>query len=404
MSGSVCVETIGSDPPARDGLSVKRIVGSYSCGLDGPLLICIGGLHGNEPAGVLALQRVFRTLEERRPPVRGEIVGVAGNLQALREGRRFLRRDLNRGWSRRTVEAAEHAIEGGDPESVEQRELLTTLRKVLAGTTGLVYVVDLHTTSAESPPFLTLGDTLRNRAFARRIPLPMVLGIEEQIDGAMLEYCNERGAVTVGIEAGQHDAASSVDRHVWSLWSAMIAAGNLDPASIPDVREAQTRLRQAWKGLARVFEVRYRKPVEAGDDFRMQPGFRNFQPVEEGELLAEDHTGPVTAPESGKLFLPLYQDQGDDGFFIVRRISPLWLRASSVLRRLKVDRIAHWLPGVHRRREHPGQLYADRRVARWYTVQIFHLLGFRRRREAGEYVAFSRREYDVERPDRMREI
>ena len=405
MSGTVCAETIESEPPTVGGLSTDRLIGSYAGEADGPLLICVGGLHGNEPAGVLALRRVFRTLEDRSPPLRGEIVGIAGNLRALREGTRYVQRDLNRGWTRRTVETAKSAPEAGeDAETVEQRELLAILREVLARATGAVYVVDLHTTSAESAPFLTLGDTLRNRAFARRIPLPMVLGIEEQIDGAMLEYLNGHGAVTVGIEAGRHDAASSVDRHVWSLWSAMIATGNLDPVSMPDVGEVETRLREAWRGLSRVFEVRHRKPVVDGDGFLMRPGFRNFQPIQEGEQLAEELGGAITAPESGQLFLPRYQEQGDDGFFIVRPVSPFWLRVSAALRRIRADRIAHWLPGVHRKREHPGHLFADRKVARWYAVEIFHLLGFRRRREAGEYVVFRRRKYDFKQPDRLDEV
>lgn len=395
---------VEADVMGMGGLSTSRIIGAYRGSTAGPLLVCIGGLHGNEPSGVLALKRMFRVLEERAPELRGEVVGLAGNLRALREGKRFLQRDLNRGWSRRSVDAARDTDEAADPESVEQTELLSALREILARATGQVYVVDLHTTSAESAPFLTLGDTLRNRAFARRIPLPLVLGIEEQIDGAMLEYLNSHGAITVGIEAGRHDAASSVDRHVWALWSAMLACGNLRTEDLPDVVQVGDQLRQAWQGLSPVFEVRYRKPVEVGDGFVMRPGYRNFQLVTEGEVLAHDHEGPILAPESGQLFLPLYQEQGDDGFFVVRPVSPFWLRVSAGLRRMRVDRIAHFLPGVHRRRERPGRLYADRKVARWYTVEIFHLLGFRRRREAEAYVVFSRRDYDLGEEEHLDEV
>ena len=51
-----------------------------------------------------------------------------------------------------------------------------------------VFVLDLHTTSASGLPFATVGDTLRNRHFAQSLPVTILLGIEEQLEGTMLEY------------------------------------------------------------------------------------------------------------------------------------------------------------------------------------------------------------------------
>jgi succinylglutamate desuccinylase len=93
-------------PSGRIGLESSRVIGRFGTP-PGPRLICLGGLHGNEPAGVLALRRVFRTLHDRTPPFNGHIVGIAGNIGALKAGRRFLKRDLNRGWSPRGMERAE---------------------------------------------------------------------------------------------------------------------------------------------------------------------------------------------------------------------------------------------------------------------------------------------------------
>jgi succinylglutamate desuccinylase len=50
----------------------------------------------------------------------------------------------------------------------------------------------------------------------------------------------------------------------------------------------------------------------------MLPGFRSFQRIEAGEILATDGKGEVRSPETGLLLLPLYQPQGEDGFFLVR--------------------------------------------------------------------------------------
>ncbi|NIP77669.1 MAG: hypothetical protein GWM90_00080, partial [Gemmatimonadetes bacterium] len=41
-----------------------------------------------------------------------------------------------------------------------------------------------------------------------------------------------------------------------------------------------------------------------------------------------------------------------------------------------------------------GAVVVDRRVARWYTVEIFHLLGFRRTVERRHELIMSRRHFD----------
>ena len=80
----------------------------------------------------------------------------------------------------------------------------------------------------------------------------------------------------------------------------------------------------------------------------MKPGYITFQKVRKGEVLADDNGRKVMADESGRMILPLYQALGTDGFFLAREFSPFWLRISSMLRRFQVDRIIHWLPGVHK--------------------------------------------------------
>jgi succinylglutamate desuccinylase len=327
------------------------------------------------------------------PTFRGEVVAIAGNLQALRAGRRFLDRDLNRGWSPRGMQRVE-ASGITSAEDREQIELTELLKTELAGDRSNTRVIDLHTTSADGPPFLTLGDTLRNREFARRLSLPLVLGIEEQIDGALLEVITGSGPITLGIEAGQHEDPVSVDHHERVVWMALIAGGHIDAADVPNAEAIRRTLVAARGDLPTVFEVRYRKPVTGHDGFSMRPGYKNFQPITAGEVVGHDRNGPVLAPESGRIFLPLYQEQGDDGFFVVRDVHPAWLRLSAGLRRLRVSSLARWLPGIHPARRREDALIVDRRVARWLTSDVFHLLGYRRSRVTQGWYVFRRRSHD----------
>lgn len=381
------VRTPDTTGPAR------RIVGRYRGTRPGPLVIFVAGLHGNEPAGVEALERLFRDLRSEVPPCRGEVLGLAGNLAALASGRRYLLSDLNRSWTRRRIAAVR--TEQIDEEQREQFELLELLEQTLRGRESEAIILDLHTTSSDSIPFFTLGDTLRNRNFARKLGLPLVLGIEEQIHGALLEYLNARGPITVGVEGGRHDDPASVDYHEHVLWIALVEAGCLESADVPRYAERVAALVGARGDLPPVFEVRARRAVSSGDGFVMRPGFRNFEAIRAGQPLADDDAGEVLAPEDGRIFLPLYQEQGDDGFFVVRPVRPIWLQLSSVLRHLRLHSLARLLPGVRRSRRRPDTLMVDRRVARWYVIEVFHLLGYRKRREALGYYAFTRRRHDL---------
>jgi succinylglutamate desuccinylase len=258
-----------------------------------------------------------------------------------------------------------------------------------------VYVIDLHTTSGDSPPFGTIGDTIRNRDFALRFPVPIVLGLEEHLDGTLLEYMNNMGHITMGFESGQHGDPGSIERAEDCVWMALAATGILlDPATVAHVNRARDRLEAATRSYPRVLEVRYRHAADPEHRFTMAEGYASFQPVTAGTRLAEDRAGPVVSPESGRVLMPLYQPQGDDGFFIMREFRPLWLHVSALMRHLRMDAALHWLPGVRRDREHRDTLYVDTRTARWFALQFFHLLGYRKRRMEGDVLVVSRRRHD----------
>jgi len=374
----------------------SRVIAHVRGERPGPAVILVGGLHGNEPAGVLALQRLATTLPDAAA-LRGEVMALAGNLAALREGARFLDTDMNRGWW------PERLAEGSAPgpsEDRERRELMAHLEPVLERSEGAPIVVDLHTASGDTAPFITLGDTLRNRWFADGLPLPKVLGVEEQLAATFLEYLNNIGCITLGCEGGRHDDPVAVERLEAVAWSALARAGAVDEAALPEP-DPRDVLREAADGLPGVLEVRYRQHVPSTRIYLMDQGFRSFDPVRKGQRLGAWEDGQeVVAHESGRILLPLYQAQGEDGFFIVGRVRHFWLRLSALLRRLRAERLAPLLPGVRRHPFMAGTVIVDRRIARWFTVEVFHLLGFRREVEQGQELIMSRRHFDT--PDHWR--
>jgi hypothetical protein len=390
---------------------LDRRIGKYGGEHPGPTVICVGGLHGDEPAALVALRRVFDRLEETRPAFRGELVAFAGNLEALRQHRRYVERDLNRIWMSERTEEMEKALRGGavpapaDVEDKEQWELFAVLDEAIRRARGEVYFLDLHTSSAQGEPFVCIGDTLRNRSFAMSFPVPVILGLEECIDGSLLEYINNRGAITMGVEAGQHLEMSSADCHEAFIWLALVSAGNISIEDIPGSTEdapAGARhhklLQDASGHLPPILEVRYRHPVIEGERFVMEPGYRNFQSIHAGDKLATGRGGTVCAPESGRILLPLYQGLGSDGFFVTQDVRSIWLHVSTVLRRLRLGSVLPYLPGIRRCPERPACLLVDPRIARWLTMDVLHLLGYRKRRAEGDLLVVSRRQYDFRSP------
>ena len=385
--------------PARTEL---HLIASIRGSLPGPTLIIVGGIHGNEPAGVLAAERVRLRMQKRKAVLRGEVVLLRGNTRALEQRVRYIDADLNRQWTIENVRTDELEKQG-IPEVSEQREqseVLTIVKEVVSRARGEIYFLDLHTTSAQGQPFATVGDTLRNRRFALTFPLTIVLGLEEQIDGTMLEYMNNLGAITMGVEAGQHEAMTSVDHHEAVIWNASASTGNFRPEDLPELDQSRPLLKRA-SGGRRVVEVRHRHAIVPEDHFRMEPGFMNFQAVRCGEVLAQDRTGEIKARETGLILLPLYQPLGDDGFFLGREVKRFWLTLSALLRKLKVGHYVHHLPGVRRDPVNENVLIINTHIARILPLQVFHLLGFRRLRWTDKYLIVSRRAYDLVGPAKI---
>ncbi len=299
-------------------------VGSPGGTAHGPVLVALGGIHGNEPAGLFAAERVLaRIARERmaeRGLLRGTFVALAGNRAALATGARFLVRDLNRGWSDDALEELP-AVDAREAEDREQVELHAAIVEAFAAApSDARYFVDLHTTSAPGVPFVVADGIERAQAFALTFPLPVFFGLIGKLSSALMPYLAQHGVLGVAVEGGQNDAPAAVEHHEAVLWIALVAAGVLAVEAVPDLAAFRATLANARHGLPHAIEVYHRHGIVPEDDFRMAPGFANLQPVAGGTLLARDRRGEIRAPEDCLLVMPLYQGLGDDGFFLGREL------------------------------------------------------------------------------------
>jgi succinylglutamate desuccinylase len=361
----------------NESTQVDRFIGHYQGDSPGPTLIFIGGMHGNEPAGIFALEKVIKHLNKEKLPFKGNMYAISGNLNALEKGIRYKKVDLNRLWSLKKVDKIKKgkASEKGE-ENIEQQQLYLSVKNILEMENRPIYFFDLHTTSSKTIPFITVNDSLLNRKFTQQYPVPMILGIEEFLDGPLLSYINELGYVAFGFEGGQHDDIASIDNHVAFIYLSIVFCGSLKRSQIEYQKYYDFLFKNSQRSQE-IYEIVWHHEIMQEEIFKMEPGFVNFQPIKKGQLLASSDGNKVVATENGRIFMPLYQGKGSDGFFTIRKVQKIFLNWSAVLRKIRFDKVLPLLPGVNWASEKKDELVVNLKVARLFTKQFFHILGYR---------------------------
>ncbi|MFH5831359.1 succinylglutamate desuccinylase/aspartoacylase family protein [Halalkalibaculum sp. DA3122] len=312
------ISTINPTPATQ---ASSRVVGRIDGADDGPTIIIIAGIHGNEPAGLRALESLFAGLAGQEQHFKGKLVGIRANERALYEGVRFVDEDMNRIWFPSIIDKIERsaAEELESTERAEIKELLRVIqREIPEETNNPVIFVDVHSFSAQGEMFAITARKENHMKLLSAMHVPMIFGIEEALRGTALRYFQDAGYITFALEGGNHQNKLTVTNNTAALMLLVEAAGCLPAANIPNYEEYNRHLLHQNNQLPTSVEFVYQHIIEDGDRFEMRPGYTNFQPVKKGEWLASDRNGQIRAQCDGYVLMPLYQKQGDDGFFIVR--------------------------------------------------------------------------------------
>ena len=309
--------------------ALNRIIGTYSQGMPGPMMICIGGMHGNEKAGVKAIELMVKMLEVEpitNPEFKfhGTFIGIIGNLEAYSQNVRYMEKDLNRQWlPERVNQIIGQEYHELSPEDRQIHDVISLVRDgLIAYQPNKVYIIDLHTTSADGGIFTIVPDDPYTVEFAKSLTAPVILGMLDGLKGTTLHYFNASnfpGFITsLCFEAGQHEDPLSVNRCIAAITNSLSFSGCIDVAHVENIH---TRILAEYAhGLPKLSRLKYKHHIAPDDHFVMRPGFKNFDPVALGDHLADDAHGEILAPMEGFLLMPLYQTQGEDGFFIVQSL------------------------------------------------------------------------------------
>ncbi len=307
----------------------NRVITKYVGSKPGPLLIVLGGMHGNEPAGIRAIEIMGKMLEME--PItnldfvyRGSFMGLIGNLKALQENKRFINSDLNRSFTEENLKIVNASDEVDlKDELLEIKQIIKEVKKAIDEIKPKkVIVLDLHTTSSFGGIFSIVRDNEESLDIAVELHAPVIIGMLEGIKGTTLHYFIEENfgvpMVPVTFESGQHYEELSVNRAIAAITNCMRTIESVSPEHVENQHD--NLLIEHSKNLPKVSRLISKHNITEGDHFRMLPNYKNFQRIKEGEIIARDNKGDITASEDSLILMPLYQKLGEDGFFLVQKL------------------------------------------------------------------------------------
>lgn len=261
----------------------------------GPHVVLLGGVHGDESPGMLALERLLEALGAGRVRLlRGKVtVAARVNAAAAKRGLHFVEENLNR-----IVRLH------GAPATHEQR-LANELVELLASADA---VLDLHGTPAPTRPFVFLDDeSPENRAWAESLGVEFLLCGWPALYAASktvttTEHAQALGKRALTVEAGQNDDPAGAETGLAVALRTLAHFGLTSPAA-PAPPPKPLRLKR----------VVYR---EREGEFAWE--WKNFDTLNEGETIARYNDGAeLIAAEDSVIVMPFEGAEfGSEWFYV----------------------------------------------------------------------------------------
>jgi hypothetical protein len=307
-----------------DGTRLYQAVDDAGIAVVGPRVAIVGLTHGNEPVGAGVLRRLREQADAHL--VAGSVLSVEANQQATRIDQRFTEDgvDLNRLYDKATLASlAEMPPESLCYEERRALELAPLLIRCDA-------VLDLHSTSRPSAPFLLFRDDQRHAAMALKLNVRnMVTGMHEStvLDGGLtsnvgLEPGESSRRLGFTFEAGQHLDPHNQER-AWEVTVRLLVElglwqAELEPPDVsPEVYEVIDRFPQAPSGSGR---WRFVDPAKAAFNRAVPRELKSFELVQADEQLVRRGTSVVRANTPFTMLMPAPDaDPGSDLFYYAQR-------------------------------------------------------------------------------------
>lgn len=266
-----------------------------------PNALILWSIHGNELSGSLAIEKFIENVWNKTMKIlSGSITLISHcNPEAIKQKTRFIEDNLNRcfyEWQNKSSYEGELA------------------RQIMPAFEGKTHLLDLHSTSGPSIPFLF--SERRNFEIAEKLGVPYVVVGWNDLGASSIawdteNYMNKRGGWGFTFEAGNHDSPDGAKNayqvllnFLTNLWIIDISHFQLLP----------------WeKTFIEMISVYTCKTGEF--EFKLDE-FENFSPLKAGTLIGLDGNEEIRAESDCTLVMPSLRKikKGEDAFFLAKLI------------------------------------------------------------------------------------
>ena len=293
----------------------ERVIGNYHSN-NKRTMIFIAALHGNEKSGFLALKRFFKTINQNNIKIDGAVIGLIGNLAALKNNTRHIDKDMNRMWSYKEIQSNKNTNISEKKEVLILNELI---EKIISNkNTKNISIIDLHNTSSPSGVF-TIVNNEKDIKIAQNLQVPIISNLFAKVKGSLVNYYNKKNITSIVFEGGAIGDPASVNNHEAGIWTLLEKMNFVNKNDIPKkVLENVEYMRNFSKNVKGKYTVKYIHKINEEDEFIMHPNIKNFEEVEKNQIIAKDKNGNIKTPVKGHVLMPLYQEKGTEGFYIIQ--------------------------------------------------------------------------------------
>ena len=305
--------SFGKDAAKRPTAS-DRLLGRYGNGSEGNTLIITADALDNENRAVMAVRKVLRTLTKRKIPIKGQLLGLAGNTGSYKKD---ILGEFKGSFSTDSIPSNQDEYLGYN-RAEEFVELIEEFEKIPGAD---VFYFDLKTSSSVHAPYICHSSNANCKAFASSFPFYKVMGLDKYITDHLGFYLHAKNYTCSTLKVGVHPHFSAEQIHEAAIWWALVQIECLQGEDVPDLLHHKEVLDSCLSDEGkRSFEVTFKYSIKEDEYFRMIPGYKNFQQIEAGEVLATSDGACVTSHWDGRIFMPLYHTQSNDGFFVLKEI------------------------------------------------------------------------------------
>ncbi|MEK6891281.1 MAG: succinylglutamate desuccinylase/aspartoacylase family protein, partial [Nanoarchaeota archaeon] len=161
----------------------------------GKNVVILVGVHGNEICGVQASDKIASRLNIDS----GKVTFIYSNLEAIKQNKRFIEKNLNRCFFREQNKEIKNSLEG------------RTALEIMSYLDKADIMLDIHASATKnSQPFVICRESLMSEANIFDVKL-VVFNFDEFEPGSTEYYMNQLSKKGFGIECGYMDDSKSIE-------------------------------------------------------------------------------------------------------------------------------------------------------------------------------------------------